>query len=144
MTGSMQSLLSFALSPLRRHFACEAETEQNSKKCFIERGVLLLAACLHQGSDKDKEEEKPREQEETVSETPRGEAEMSMVAANTASPAKAVALVEKPRSTMLDVKRESQYVSGIVSSRRRHYRQQRPFGTAVQKLKNLTAQQKVF
>ena len=78
-----------------------------------------MAACLQQGSDEEKEEEKPREAEEMVSETPRGEAEMSMVAANTASPARgqlsltsmfgwgsgasqtAVASVEKPRSTKL-------------------------------------------
>ena len=70
MPGSMQSFLSFALSTLRRHFACEAETEQSSKKICIEPGVLLLAACLHQGSHKDKEEEKPREADEEGGGTP--------------------------------------------------------------------------
>ena len=57
------------------------------KKFCTQPGLLFLAACLQQGSDKEKETEKPVEQEEKVSETPRGEVEMSMVAAETASPA---------------------------------------------------------
>ena len=74
--------------PASQAFCLRGRGRAKLKKLCIEPGVLLLAACLQQGSDKEKEEEKPREQEETVSETPRGEAEMSMVAANTASPAK--------------------------------------------------------
>ena len=91
--------------------------------------MLLVAACLQQGSDKEKETEKPVEQEEKVSETPRGEAEMSMVAAETASPAKrqlslksmfgwgsgasqtAVVLKEKPMKTEPTVKQDVQKMS---------------------------------
>ena len=106
------------------------------------------------------------EQEEKVSETPREEAEMSMVAAKTASPAKgqlslkamfgwgsgasqtAVVLVEKPMKTETkpEVKQEVRDMVaqntqlGTVSGRRRHYRQQKPHGAAPQKLKNLTGQ----
>ena len=86
--------------------------------------MLFLAACRQQGSEKEKETEKPVEQEEKVSETPREEAEMSMVTAKTASPAKgqlslkamfgwgsgasqtAVVLVEKPMKTEPTVKQE--------------------------------------
>ena len=63
-------LFELALPPLRRHFACEAETEQSSKKLCIEPGVLLLAACLQQGCDKESEEEKPREADEEGGGTP--------------------------------------------------------------------------
>ena len=106
------------------------------------------------------------EQEEKVSETPRGEAEMSMVAAKTASPAKgqlslesmfgwgsgasqtAEALVEKPMNTQLEVKQEVQaqnmQLGGQVSGRLRHWKQMRPYGAAPGKIKNLTGQQKVY
>ena len=130
--------------------------------------MLFLAACRQQGSEKEKEPEEPVEQEEKVSETPREEAEMSMVAAKTASPAKeqlslkamfgwgsgasqtAVVLVEKPMNREPKVQQEVQdMVSrntqlGTESSRRRHWRQQRPHGAAPPKMKNLTGQQKVF
>ena len=108
------------------------------------------------------------EQEEKASETPREEAVMSMVAAKTASSAKqqlslkamfgwgsgasqtAVVPVEKPMKTEPKVKQEVQDMVaqnsqfGQRSARRRHYRQQKVYGAAPQKLKSLTGQQKVF
>ncbi len=126
------------------------------KKLCAEPSLLLLAACLQQGSHKEKEEEQPREAQETVSEAPRGDARMSIVAASTASPAKrqislksmfgwgsgggqaAVASGEANESSrggqaavaLIETTQSMNAQLGEVSGRRRSHRAQKPWGSA--------------
>ena len=56
--------------PASQAFCLRGRDRAKLKKLSIEPGVLLLATCLHQGSDKDKEEEKPRDADEEGGGTP--------------------------------------------------------------------------
>ena len=143
-------------------------------------GLLFLTACFQQGSDKEKETDKPEEQEDKetekqveqeAKETERPVDQEALVLRASASPAKQqlslvrmfgwgsgasqtvvvpVVPVDKPMKTEPRVKQDVQEMlaqksqCGILSGRRRHWRQMRPYGAAPVKMKNLTGQQKVY
>ena len=152
----------------------------NLTELCTQPGLLFLTACFQQGSDKEKETDKPEEQEDKetekqveqeAKETERPVEQEALVLRASASPAKQqlslvrmfgwgsgasqtavvpVVPVEKPMKTEPRVKQDVQEMlaqktlCGIVSGRRRHWRQMRPYGAAPVKMKNLTGQQKVF
>ena len=51
-------------APASQAFCLRGRGRAKLKKLCIESGVFLVAACLQQGSDKEQEEEKPREADE--------------------------------------------------------------------------------
>ena len=135
----------------------------NLTELCTQPGLLFLIACFQQGSDKEKETDKPEEQEDKetekqveqeAKETERPVEQEALVLRASASPAKQqlslvrmfgwgsgasqtavvpVVPVEKPMKTEPRVKQDVQEMlaqktqCGIVSGRRRHWKQTRPF-----------------